>query len=77
MRILIGKAQKQCLYVIGKSNIMLPWTNIIVLQGKNNFNIFTSHFYRNNYQQGSKLFQTETFENWELHREDVRIYDFD
>jgi len=43
MRILIDKTTETFLYVIGKSNSVLTWTYIIVLdiKGKHNFKCFT------------------------------------
>jgi len=55
-------------YVMGKSNITLPWTYIIVLdiKEKHNSTFLLYTHYRNTYQQGSKLLQTKTFKNREL-----------
>jgi len=48
------------LHVIRKSNIMLTWKYIIVLNiiGKHNFKLLLFTYCRNTYQQGSKLLQT-------------------
>ena len=48
------------LYIIGKSNIMLTWKYIGVLdiKGKHNFKLLLYKYCRNTYQQGSKLLQT-------------------
>ena len=52
--------EDMCKYVIGKSNIMLAWTYISVLDisGKHNFKLHCKHIIEIPNQQGSKLLQT-------------------
>ena len=51
------QSTKACLYVVGKSNIMLPWTYIIVLDiwGKHNLKRFTIYALWIYLQTGEKI----------------------
>jgi len=56
LRIVIEKVLNH-VYAIGKSNIMLTWEYIVVLniKGKHNLKQLLYTHYSNTYQQGSKL----------------------